>query len=343
MSNIDIVNIEIEEAYNSVSHQHQQIKFYLQYYMVALIGLFTLTGYLTQSNNEKTEDSPHIEFHFAMFPLNSVQNQLSEKTDESKVIKNEMSPSAKLGITFVVTVFLLGWAFIAILAHKISFLVLLYKHIAFFRYERLELGGSESMKAGYVLPNNKSHIKLPSLVIYLPYVFFVFNYLILIGGLSYYLILSLDWVQTIAVVSFVSIVFGIYYPIVCLTFNKHYRAARKAPNMAGKLKLIMAWNQLVKGNSTGDKEDKAEEEKIRELLNKRGKAIALAIFTSVSGVLAMGSFYVKGPDNIFEVVDNETLYAVVVLVFTAIYCVIRFFMEHREIKLNRKYIKAKKI
>lgn len=100
MSALDVLSKEIDEAYKSVASQHDQIKYYFQIYMAALAGLFTLTGYFSSGGITRDE--------------------------------------AIIGIISTVSVFCLGWIFLSIVAHKVSMLIFLYKHLAVCRAKRLD-------------------------------------------------------------------------------------------------------------------------------------------------------------------------------------------------------------
>lgn len=208
MPKIDIINKEVDETIGNISHQHQEIKYYFQLYTVALIGLFSISGYF--SNNG-------LSIHESI-----------------------------IGSAYTVTVFFLGWVFLSIVSHKVAMIILLYKHIAIFRRRRLNILKGTNLMKDYVLPSDKKDVMMPEMLKYLPYLVFVFNFLILCGGLAFYFAPHMPYYQMMATVTATAVLFGAFYPRVCITFNKHVSCATRGSTLRAKYRMELAWERAIK-------------------------------------------------------------------------------------------------
>ncbi|MCF7513628.1 hypothetical protein L3V43_07000 [Pseudoalteromonas sp. L23] len=204
MEQVEILNKEMDECYKNINNQHQQVKYYFQSYMVAIIGLFSLSSYFSKEGMTNSE----------LF----------------------------LGITFSICVFFLGWIFLSIVSHKISMLILIYKHMSVIRSSRLKKLGCEQTENQYVLPKEIRDIRMPGLLKFLPYLLFVFNFVTLCGAVAYYLSFNYMYHQVVSVVGCIAVFFGSFYPIACISYRKHTDCALRARSLKAFNKLERRWN-----------------------------------------------------------------------------------------------------
>ena len=278
MPEIEIINKEIDETINNVTHQHQQIKYYFQVYMVALVGLFSISGYFAKGGFS---------------------------THESIV-----------GAAFTVTVFFLGWVFLSVVSHKVAMIILLYKHLSVFRRRRLNIMNCSGLEKEYVLPHEKKNVIMPGMLKFLPYLVFVFNFLILCGGLAFYLAPHVSYVQSVATISAVAVVLGAFYPRVCITFNKHISCAIRGATLRAKHRMENAWEKSVKQ------------------CGKPSRLIKVVfVLFSITGALglAISSYYITDP-----------LYQKVIVIAcwigVVVFAVVRYFIEIYNFKIAKNKV-----
>lgn len=202
-----IIEKEIAETATSLSQQHSQCQWYVQTYLLAISGLFAVAGFFGKDGKLSTQASA-------------------------------------VGIVYAVIVFFLGWVFLSVVAHKAAMIHMLYKHIASMRGFRIK--NHEELRAKYVLPLKQNQIKYGSLIKRFPYLFFSFNFIFLCSSLAYFVAPHFDYYQTIAIICAVATLFGTFYPVVCISFNKHLGCAFKAKNARHRLLLEHIWTRAVR-------------------------------------------------------------------------------------------------
>jgi hypothetical protein len=202
-----IVEKEIAETTSSISSQHAQCQWYVQTYLVAITGLFAIAAF------------------FAKDGKLSVQ-------------------ASAVGVVYSLVVFFMGWVFLSVIAHKVAMIHMLYKHVAGMR--ELRAKAHPELESAYVLPKGRTPVKYGSLIGQLPYLFFAFNFVLFAGGLSFFLAPHTRYHQTVAVVVAICTLLGTFYPIVCISFNKHLSCASKARNMRHKQLLENHWTRAVR-------------------------------------------------------------------------------------------------
>jgi hypothetical protein len=266
MDLLNIVEKEISETQTAIAFQHEQVKWYLQTYLLAISGLFALSGYFASDNNITIRESI-------------------------------------IGATFTVTTFFLGWTFLSVIAHKSSLIIMLNKHLAATRGIRVR--SAPDLAADYVMTRTSRHIKVASMLKYLPYLFFAFNFLILCGGLSFYFSPHMKYYQIVASVSAFAVTLGTFYPVVCVTFNRQIRCASQAKSMRHKNLLERIWGH--------------EMHKIKQRHKvARGCFLAMAMFGAIS--IALFSFSTTGAT--FELTIINLAY-----IGTALFAVSRLMIE----------------
>lgn len=203
-----VVEKEISETAASLSHQHAQCQWYVQTYLLAISGLFALVSFFGK------ETKLTVQF-------------------------------SAVGVTYAIVVFFMGWVFLSIVAHKAAMIHMLYKHIANMRGLRIQ--AHEALRERYVLPLERTQIRYGGLLTKLPYFFFAFNFVFVCSALTYFIAPHLQhYYQTVAVISASAIALGTFYPVVCISFNKHLACAFKARNMQHRYQLEEAWTKAVK-------------------------------------------------------------------------------------------------
>lgn len=202
-----VLEKEISEASASISSQHAQCQWYVQTYLVAITGLFAIAAF------------------FARDGKLSVQ-------------------ASAVGIVYSLVVFFMGWVFLSVIAHKVAMIHMLYKHIAGMRDLRAK--AHPELEFAYVLPKGRTPVKYGSLIGQLPYLFFAFNFILFAGGLAYFLAPHTRYHQTVGVVVTVCTLLGTFYPVVCISFNKHLTCASKARNVRHKQLLENHWTRAVR-------------------------------------------------------------------------------------------------
>lgn len=274
MATLELINKEVDETTSGISHQHIQLKDYLQVYLLSLGGLFAISGFFSSNGEVGIKESI-------------------------------------IGSVCTLTVFFLGWLFLSIVSHRASMLILLYKHLAFLREMRAnEFGNNEFIK-GYVLPAGKGMIKMPGLLHYLPYFFFAFNFLILCGGLAFFLSPHMKYHQIVACVSAAAVFFGSFYPLVCVTFKRHVKCAEKANTIKGMRRLEDVWHKQI----------------MERQRPSRTVKVILA-FGAIVGSIVIAAFSF--------VVDKSDIFYVVTFSWTSViaYALIRFFAEKFRISFS---------
>ncbi len=213
---LSILNKELEESFAGIASQHGQIRWFVQTYLLALFGLFTLTGFI----------------------VNTV-NIPSSGNDPTKL-------KVAVGISCSISLFILGWLLLSVLARKIATLTIIYKHIAVCRRARLQFM-KDQYHEEYFYSTNADEILLPGMIRFMPYCFFVLNYMVLCGGLFFYAYFITDDLNLSSVLSLtIGTIVGLFYPNVCIIFNKHIITAIKATSFSHKKKLEESWDDLRK-------------------------------------------------------------------------------------------------
>jgi len=202
-----IIEKEISETATSLSQQHSQCQWYVQTYLVAISGLFAVAGFFGKDGKFSTQASA-------------------------------------VGIVYSIIVFFLGWVFLSVVAHKAAMIHMLYKHIASMRGFRIK--NHEELRAKYVLAIGQSQIKYGSLITQFPYLFFSFNFIFLCSALAYFVSPHFLYYQTVAIISATATLFGTFYPVVCISFNKHLGCAFKAKNARHRHLLELTWTRAVR-------------------------------------------------------------------------------------------------
>lgn len=274
----DFYNKEIDEANEILARQHSQIKWYVQIYLLALFGFFSLAGFLFK------------------------KDATSQGCSSEDVII----------LACATIIFCLGWLLLSALAHKISIINLIYKQLAYMRRNRLEHVNIFTSK-NYIYPLDPKEIRLPGLVSYMPYLFFVLNYNVICGCVFFitYKYFSLANAVNISVCS--AIFIGLFYPRVCVTFNKHMRASADADSFPNKQYLEQKWEEKRKGK------------------------INLIGFTIKYGMLIL-IFSVSILATIFNIYNIETFspktYLSTVILSGLLFGILRYFFEVVDLKIN---------
>ncbi|HZW25906.1 MAG TPA: hypothetical protein VFF26_10520 [Gallionella sp.] len=277
MDLLSIIEKEISETQTAIAFQHEQVKWYLQTYLLAISGLFALSGYFASDSNITVRESI-------------------------------------IGATFTITTFFLGWIFLSVIAHKSSLIIMLYKQLAVTRGIRAR--STPELAADYVMPRASHHIKVAGMLKYLPYLFFVFNFLILCGGLSFYFSPHMKYFQIVASVSAFAVTLGTFYPVVCVTFNRQIRCATHAKSMRHKNLLERIWGH--------------EMHKIKQRhRGVRGFFLAVAMFGAIS--IAIFSFSTIG-------VTYEQTIVYFAYIGTALFGVLRLLIERYRLVVALKKV-----
>jgi hypothetical protein len=206
-SKVPVINQELEENYAHLDRQHAQVKWFVQLYTFALIGLFSLAGYLASHPNP---------------PLTHL-----------------------IGLSAGFVLFCLGWLLLSTLANKMGMIVLTHKQIALLRGYRLDLLKSD-LEDKYVFPTKPKDVRFPKLVEYTPYLFFIVNYIILCGGAAFFISdftnISVGLTSSFAI----GVIAGLFYPNSCVEFNKHIKTAGKATSLENMRNLEKAFTDFRK-------------------------------------------------------------------------------------------------
>ncbi|MFZ6820030.1 hypothetical protein [Undibacterium sp. Ji22W] len=202
-----VIEKEISESMSSVASQHSQCQLFVQTFLLSVTGLFAVAAFFSK---------------------------------DSKLTLQASS----VGIVYSLLVFFMGWVFLSVIAHKVAMIHILYKHIAAMRAFRVSL--FPMLRNTYVLPIGRATAKYGSMINQLPYLFFAFNFVLFAGALSFFLAPHIQYHQNVAVVIAVCTVLGTFYPIVCISFNKHLECARRAKDMLHKERLEKVWTQSVR-------------------------------------------------------------------------------------------------
>jgi len=275
-----IIEKEISETSTSLNQQHTQCQWYVQTYLLAISGLFAVAGFFGKDGKLSIQAS-------------------------------------SVGIVYAVIVFFLGWVFLSVVAHKAAMIHMLYKHIASMR--ALRINKHEELREKYVLPLEKNQIRYGSLITYLPYLFFIFNFIFLCSALTYFISPHFSYYQTVAIVCASATLFGTFYPVVCISFNKHLGCAFKANNARHRNLLEHIWTHAVK----------KEKRKYRSI-----KYILLAIANL--GAIGVVVFALMPLSKEYTHTIIYTSYSGV-LIFTAI----RYVMEKYRIKIGVEAVRQK--
>jgi len=279
MEQVEILNKEVDECVKNISSQHQQVKYYFQSYMIAIVGLFSLAGFFSKD-------------------LISISEMF-------------------IGIMYSVCVFFLGWIFLSIISHKVAMLILVYKHMAIIRRTRLrKLNCNETTKS-YVLPTDPTHIRMPGLLKFLPYLLFIFNFAMLCGTISYYLSYHLMFHQVTSVVCFIAVLFGSFYPIACVSYRKHTDCAKRANSLESFHRIEILWNKASK--------------KVKKISSFHKK-----IFIFIGFILSITGVYVSSL-NLTE--TYQYISAVVSIIGVSTYGYLRYLAEKYKIDFTVKKLK----
>jgi len=195
---IALINKELEESFSYSESQHVQIKWFIQLHLLALFGFFSLAGFLHR---------------------NSVSGI-----------------SSLICLSSAIAVFGIGWILLTVLAHKISMILLINKHISTFRNHRLQVLG-DGFRCSYVYPTDPSEALIARSVNVLPYIFFAANYMVLCGSSWFFIAQITDNYIGFAASISIGVLVGIFYPRTCVTFYKHLRAAKDALSFSEKHKI----------------------------------------------------------------------------------------------------------
>lgn len=207
-STFEFFNKEIDEANEILNRQHLQIKWYVQIYLLALFGFFSLAGFLFR-----------------------------KETTSSSLYNVDV-----IIIACAIIIFFLGWLLLSALAHKVSIINLIYKHLATMRLGRIEHINNIFIK-GYAFPLSSKEIKLPGMIKHMPYLFFVLNYNILCGCVFFIAYKYFGILNAINISICTAVLAGLFYPRVCVTFNKHIRASEGASSFPDKQYLEQEWEE----------------------------------------------------------------------------------------------------
>lgn len=234
---LEIINKEIDEGYAHLDRQHEQIRWFVQIYMLALGGLFAFAGHLLNEPN-------------------------------SGVI-------AAIGTTATLLVFGLGWLLLSSLAHKMSMIILIHKHISMMRGHRVaEAGGT--FGASYVFPTSPRVVVFARLIRVTPYIFFGVNVGLLCAGLGFFMYKSNGDSFMAGVLSpLAGILVGIVYPRSCVTFSKHIDTASRAVSFEEKKRFEKEWD-----------DQRAKYDK-KHRLERMGFRFVLGILVIVGGWVAL--------------------------------------------------------
>lgn len=231
-----VIEKEISETVASLTHQHTQCQWYVQTYLIAISGLFAVVSFLGKDGKLSVQASA-------------------------------------VGITYALVVFFMGWVFLSIVAHKAAMIHMLYKHIANMRGLRIK--AHAILKEHYVLPLEKTQIRYGSLLTSLPYLFFAFNFVFVCSALTYFVAPHMQYYyQAVAVICASAIALGTFYPVVCISFNKHLDCAFKAKNMHHRYLLEGAWAKAVK-----ERKDRYRYPRIFLLFLANAGAIGIAAYS----------------------------------------------------------------
>jgi len=272
-----IVEKEIAEATSSIASQHAQCRWYVQMYLMAITGLFAITAFFAKDG---------------------------ELTIQASAV----------GVVYSLVVFFAGWVFLSVIAHKVAMIHMLYKHVAGMR--ELRVKAHPGLDSAYVLPKGRTSVKYGSLVGQLPYLFFVFNFVLFAGGVSFFLAPHTRYHQTVSSVVAICALLGTFYPIVCVSFNKRLSCALKARNMRHRQLLEAQWTRAVR-----DKKKKF-----------RWLRISLFLGANLGAVLLMLCAYVP----LFPISEK-------IIIFLSygglvVYGFVRFAMEKWRLKIGVKAI-----
>lgn len=219
---LNIINKELEECLECVSHHYKQIKWFVQSYFFAFAALFSIATFYAQGEREI---------------LLSI-----------------------VGVTFGIAVYMFGWFLLSALARRVASIYYIHKQIALFRNCRYNLLSSycrdslltQNNKEKYVFPRNMNLVTLPGLIFYLPYAFFALNYAVLIGSICYFTWSQFDRGEISIILSFtIGTTFGIFYPNACVTFNKHLKGVIKHDTYEERSIYEREWKKLRKERFIG--------------------------------------------------------------------------------------------
>ncbi|BBB24619.1 conserved hypothetical protein [Amphritea japonica ATCC BAA-1530] len=273
----NVIEKEIEESTTSIANQHSQCQWYVKTYLLSITGLFAIAAFF--SGDQKLT-----------------------------------AQAATIGTVYSFVVFFMGWGFLSVIAHKVSLIHMLYKHVAGMRTLRIK--SHPKLDDVYALAKGKNQIKYGSLIKELPYLFFAFNFIFFAGGLSYFLAPHTDYHQTVSTVSAICIFFGTFYPIVCISFKKHIACAYKAQNMEHKNRLEEKWANTVSR---------------RKKKYMMPRVIFLLISNTGASILALLSFYPQ------EVLSSSSI-VILSYIGIALFASLRYSIERWRLKIGVKAI-----
>jgi len=274
-----IIEKEIAEASASIASQHSQCQWYVQTYLVAITGLFAIAAFFAKDGKLTLQAS-------------------------------------SVGVVYSIVVFFIGWVFLSVIAHKVAMIQMLYKHVAGMR--ELRAKNHPILESAYVLPKGRTPVKYGSLIGQLPYLFFAFNFVLFAGGISFFLAPHTQYHQTVSVVVAICTILGTFYPVVCISFNKHLSCASKARNMRHKQLLENHWTRAVR-----DRKKKF-----------RGVRNTLLLLANIGAIL-VAAFAYSPQSSGFEM-------AVIFLSYIgiAIYGALRYAMERWRLRIGVEAIRA---
>lgn len=275
---IDFLNKEVEEANKILERQHTQIQWFVQVYLLALFGFFSVTGYLIVKSNSE-------------IPVLSVNVII---------------------LVCAAIIFCLGWLLLSALSHKLSIMQMVYKHLATMRRRRIE-EVDILLEEGYVFPLSDESVQMPGLIYYMPYLFFGLNYTLFCGSFFFVFHKQLSYVPALNLSFCIAILVGLFYPRVCMTFNKHMRASGDADTLPKKQYLEEMWEKKRKSGATK-----------LGLFVKHG---ALFILTSLSIGITYFSI-----NNIWNY--NDFVYLAAGVVTLLVFGALRYFFETASLNLS---------
>lgn len=288
MESKEFLNKEIDEANEILSAQHAHIKWYTQTYLLALFGFLSLAGYL-------------------------------EIKKEGYVTSN-MAADVVV-VTCSIIIFCLGWIFLSSLAHKISMITMLHKHLAALRRLRLEsFEKASEIESEYIFPLSNEQIRLPGLIMHMPYWFFALNFSILSGTIFFVLARHIGLIPSLISSFSVAMIVGLFYPRVCITFRKHMRASNDANTIPEKYYLEDTW-----------------EEKRKARINVIGFTLKYFTFTLILSIQLLMTYmsitnkYLK-LDNYLNINMNNLLFSSLLL--SIVYLIARYATEVINLKIG---------
>lgn len=163
-------------------------------------------------------------------------------------------------------------------------------------------------KDQYVFPLEKTDVVFPRMVNYLPYVFFIINYVLLISFNFYYLNPHLEMHQLVSILALIAILTGLFYPRLCVTFKKHMRCSNKANTLKKMKELEKTW-----------------EKNYRSKVPRLAKYFILFILSVSSSVTVFYSF-----QNSYK--ENSIVIATSIIFVT--FALVRYLIEFYQIKFS---------